>query len=79
MHPNNGRLYAVDGDNNRIQVFDTNGSFYEKFGSAGTARKLDLPKFIAFTPDARLIITDRNHINYFDENGTFIKELVEAT
>ena len=76
LHPNNGRLYAVDGDNNRIQVFDTNGSFYEKFGSAGTAPgKLDLPKFIAFTPDARLIITDRNHINYFDENGTFIKRV----
>ena len=76
LHPDNGRLYAVDGDNNRIQVFDTNGSFYKKFGSAGTAPgKLDLPKFIAFTPDARLIITDRNHINYFDENGTFIKRV----
>ena len=76
IHPANGRLYAVDGKNNRVQVFDANGSFHSKFGTSGTAPgQLTNPKDLAFLPDDRLIITDNSYLHYFDENGTFLNRV----
>ena len=79
IHPSNGRIYAVDGMNNRVQIFDVNGSFYSKFGTAGSSEgQFSDPKDIAFLPDGRLLVTDDAYLNYFDENGTFLKR-VSAT
>ena len=76
IHPANGRLYAVDGKNNRVQVFDANGSFHSKFGMYGTAPgQLTKPMDLAFLPDGRLIITDKSYLHYFDENGTFLNRV----
>ncbi len=76
IHPANGRLYAVDGKNSRVQVFDANGSFHSKFGTSGSAPgQLTKPKDLAFIPDGRLIVSDQGYLNYFDENGTFLNRV----
>ena len=36
FNPSETRLYAIDRDGNRIQVFDKNGTFLFKWGSKGT-------------------------------------------
>ena len=65
IHPSNGRIYAVDGMNNRVQIFDVNGSFYSKFGTAGSSEgQFSDPKDIAFLPDGRLLVTDDAYLNY---------------
>ena len=76
IHPTNKRIYAVDGDNHRVQIFDKNGTFHSKFGTFGTAPgQLNKPKFLAFIPDGRLIVSDQGYLNYFDENGTFLSRV----
>ena len=35
FNPSETRLYAIDRDGNRIQVFDKNGTFLFKWGSNG--------------------------------------------
>lgn len=73
IHPENGKLYALDGGNNRVQVFDTNGSFSFKFGIYGTAPgQFKDPKDIAFMPDNTLAITDDNYLHFYDDNGNFL-------
>ena len=76
IHPSNGRIYALDGDNKRVQIFDSNGSFHSKFGSNGTAPgQFNYPVDLAFLPDGRLVISDSSYLHYYDENGTFLNRV----
>ena len=73
IHPITKNIYALDAGNDRVQVFDQNGSFLFKFGVSGTAPgQLNDPLDMAFLSDNRLIITDDSSMSYFDENGTFL-------
>ena len=72
---NNTHLYIADTENNRIQIFDINGSYITKFGSFGGGdRNFKFPNGIT-TNGTHLYIadTDNHRVQIFDINGNFVK------
>ena len=72
---NHERLYAVDRDGNRIQVFDKDGKFLFKFGEKGQGNgQFLVPYGIDVDKAGNVWVADRgNHrIQKFDSNGNFI-------
>lgn len=72
---NHERLYAVDRDGNRIQVFDKNGKFLFKFGEKGQGNgQFLVPYGIDVDTAGNVWVADRgNHrIQKFDSDGNFI-------
>ncbi|MDQ6723597.1 MAG: hypothetical protein M3Z01_04960 [Thermoproteota archaeon] len=70
-----GNLYVSDYDNNRIQKFDSNGTFITKWGSEGSKDGQFLnPQGIATDSSGNVYVSDydNNRIQKFDSNGTFI-------
>ena len=58
-------LYVVDSKNNRIQKFDTNGTFVKRWGTSGSGTgEFDLPVIIIMDSKGDLIVNDRgnNHV-----------------
>jgi DNA-binding beta-propeller fold protein YncE len=71
-----GNVYVADTDNNRIQVFSSNGTFISGWGKYGGANgTLRSPEGIAIDPlsgNVYVADTDNNRIQVFSSNGTFI-------
>ena len=68
-------MYVVDTLNNRIQKFNSNGTFITKWGSKGTADgQFNFPDGIAVDSSGNVYVADdgNNRIQKFDSNGTFI-------
>ena len=68
-------MYVADSGNNRIQKFDSNGTFITKWGSYGTGDGQFIgPWGISFNPLEIVYVadTDNNRIQKFDSNGNFI-------
>ena len=68
-------VYVVDSGNNRIQQFDSSGSFVTKWGGYGTGNgQFDEPTAIAVGIDGSVYVVDMyNHrIQKFDSTGKFI-------
>ena len=64
FNPSETRLYAVDRDGNRIQVFDKNGTFLFKWGSKGTGDgQFTDPEHLAVDSDGNVYVSDRKHNN----------------
>ena len=71
-----GKLFIVDGNNNRIQVFDeSTGVFLYKFGvrAQGPATVFNFPRALATGPDGDLYITDDDNIRRIKPDGTFVQ------
>jgi tripartite motif-containing protein 71 len=75
------KLYVVDTNNSRIQVFDSAGNYITKWGSNGIANgEFKHPHGIAIDSFGNIYVTDaRSHgiefnsrIQKFDSNGNFI-------
>ncbi|MDR0787911.1 MAG: peptidyl-alpha-hydroxyglycine alpha-amidating lyase family protein [Gemmatimonadota bacterium] len=64
-----GQVYVADHDNNRIQVFDTDGNFIRQIGNVGA------PSAICITPGSTqyLYVSDSNPQNDMEYVGGFIK------
>ncbi|MDA9120194.1 DUF5011 domain-containing protein [Opitutales bacterium] len=76
IHPHTQQLYALDGDNQRIQVFDQNGLFVRKFGSYGNGDgQFTDPKDMVFLPDGKLLVDCELGISFFDPEGNFLKRI----
>jgi len=70
------RTFVVDGDNHRVQCFDSNGAFLFKFGSFGEGQgEFKQPRDVAIDYNTnRVIVADTfNHrIQVFNSNGHFL-------
>ena len=71
--PLNNFLYVLDGNNQKVIVYDQNGTQIKSFGSNGTApAQFNKPKDLAILPSGDVIVADNSNFNYFDANGTFL-------
>ena len=72
------QVYVVDKVNDRIQKFDSNGTFLSKWGTSGTGDgQFYAPEYIAIDPrDNSVYVGDENNhrIQKFDSNGTFLSK-----
>jgi hypothetical protein len=71
----NGNLHVVDIYNNRVQVFDSNHSFFESYGVYGEGRVN--PYGLHITPQNTFLITDTDYHQVFeiDINGSFVRSI----
>jgi DNA-binding beta-propeller fold protein YncE len=73
--PSEDKLYIVDRDNNRIQVFDKNGTFLFKWGSEGNGDgEFTLPYGLDVDKEGNVWVADRgnNRIQKFNAQGDFL-------
>jgi tripartite motif-containing protein 71 len=73
--PSEDKLYIVDRDNNRIQVFNKNGTFLFKWGEEGEGDgEFALPYGLDVDKEGNVWVADRgnNRIQKFDPEGNFI-------
>ena len=63
-----GRIYIVERNNNRVSVFERNGTFVLSFGS-----NFDKPEGVTISPEGEVYVADTNNhrIQVFDLNGSF--------
>jgi DNA-binding beta-propeller fold protein YncE len=70
-----GAVYVVDGNNSRVEKFDSSGAYLSQFGSAGSAEgQFAGPQGIAVDPtDGSVYVADagNNRVQKFDSTGTF--------
>ncbi|XP_072013659.1 E3 ubiquitin-protein ligase TRIM71-like [Amphiura filiformis] len=70
-----GFIVIADRSNNRIQVFNPDGSYHHQFGSAGSRNgQFDRPAGVAVDSQGRVIVADKdNHrIQVFSVDGQFL-------
>ena len=70
-------LYVVDRDNNRIQKFNSSGTYSTKWGSLGTADGLfTTPVAIACNNSNNIFVVDRDNsrIQKFTNTGTYVSK-----
>ncbi len=69
------RIIIADNINNRIQVFDSNGKFLFKFGSAGNIDgTFDHPSGVTANDKGEILVNDFHNyrVQVFDSNGKFL-------
>ena len=72
------KLFVVDGDNYRVQVFEQNDKFSFSFGCQGTnPGQFQHPEKIAIDSKANILISDdtANCIHIFSGKGEFIQQI----
>ncbi|MBI5875679.1 MAG: 6-bladed beta-propeller [Deltaproteobacteria bacterium] len=69
------RIYVVDSENNRVQIFDQAGQFIKAFGAKGKETgQFRMPYGIAIGADGKLFVTDskNSRVQVFDKDGGFL-------
>jgi DNA-binding beta-propeller fold protein YncE len=72
-----GHVYVADTGNNRIQVFEDDGTFVNQWGSIGSSNGLfNEPTGITINETGHVFVVDKknNRIQVFDENGNYIDQ-----
>jgi tripartite motif-containing protein 71 len=69
-----GNVYVTDTGNNRVQKFDSNGTFVSKWNSTGSGNTFHAPEGIAIYPLGNVYVTDTggNGVQKYISNGTLI-------
>jgi DNA-binding beta-propeller fold protein YncE len=73
--PSEDKLYAIDRDNQRVQVFDKNGTFLFQWGEEGDGDgQFSLPYGLDVDKEGNVWVADRsnNNIQKFDAEGNFL-------
>ena len=73
-----GLIYVVDGVNNKIKIFDKNGSFVSSFGNQGSGRgEFSQPLGIDLDSDGKVYIADSGNqrVQIFSAAGGFVDEI----
>ena len=68
-------IAVTDSDNNRIQVFSSNGNYLRSFGTKGDKQgEFDFPTGIAFDKNGNIIVVDMgNHrVQMFSDQGEYL-------
>jgi hypothetical protein len=68
-----GNVYAADGGNKRIQVFDNNGTFKTAFADVGNAQA------VCITKGGTLYVSNSNPVNDIDTAGEIYKMSLDGT
>lgn len=81
VSPDGHRLYVVDTNNRRVQVFDTTGEFLFSFGSSGSGDgQFVSPRGLAVSPATSagftITVSDTasHNIQQFDSEGNFLRK-----
>ncbi|MBA4388245.1 MAG: hypothetical protein C0404_09705 [Verrucomicrobia bacterium] len=72
-----GRVYVVDKDNNRIQVFEKSGVFVRKWGVSGSGDgQFNQPRGVAIGTNGLVYVADacNYRIQVFQTNGVFVRK-----
>lgn len=70
-----GNVYAADGGNKRIQVFDNDGNFKTAFNNVGNAQAVCITK----GPNQVLYVSNSNPTNDIDRDGEIYKMRLDGT
>lgn len=73
-----GAIYVTDQFNNRVQVFDANGTFVRQWGGVGSANgKFSRPVGIAIDGADTVYVVDafNRRVQMFDTDGTYLGQL----
>jgi DNA-binding beta-propeller fold protein YncE len=70
-----GNVYAADGGNKRVQVFDNDGNFKTAFNNVGNAQALCMTK----GPNQVLYVSNSNPPNDIDRDGEIYKMRLDGT
>jgi Mg-chelatase subunit ChlD/DNA-binding beta-propeller fold protein YncE len=75
VDPFDGTVYLVDGGNNRVQVFQPDGSFVRTLGAGPAPAALDDPQGVALQ-GSLVFVTDRGHdrVAVFTVDGDYLSE-----
>ena len=69
-------LYVADMDNHRVQKWTIHGAYLGKFGSEGSDNgQLYSPIGVAYDGKDHILVTDRNRVQIFTLDGTFIRAI----
>jgi DNA-binding beta-propeller fold protein YncE len=68
-----GNVYAADGGNKRVQVFDNNGTFKTAFTNVGAAQAL------CITKNQTLYVSNSNPVDDIDHDGEIYKMKLDGT
>ena len=79
ISPIDGRIYVVDRNNERIQIFDSGFNYLDQFGALGTGNGQfanNAVESIAIDGSGNLWVVDRaNHrVQRFDSNGNYVAQ-----
>jgi DNA-binding beta-propeller fold protein YncE len=72
-----GKVYVADTHNNRIQVFNSTGTYIRQWGSAGTAEgQFSVPIGVAVDEGGHVYVADalNNRVQVFDSLGTYLRQ-----
>src|SRR6202044_1618566 len=70
-----GNVYAADGGNKRVQVFDNDGNFKTAFSNVGNAQALWITK----SASPFLYVSNSNNPNDIDHDGEIYKMRLDGT
>jgi DNA-binding beta-propeller fold protein YncE len=72
-----GNVYVADDGNNRIQKFDSTGTYITQWGSSGNGNgEFNDPRSLAVDDSGNVYVvdTDNNRIQKFDSDGTYLTQ-----
>ena len=77
IDPGDGEVFVADSNNNRVQVFDSDGTFARQFGTLGTGTgQFSIPEGIGVSPvapfDVYVADTNNNRVERFTNAGAFV-------
>ena len=74
-----GNIYVIDGDNHRVEVFDSNGNYLRQWGGLAGAGDHALlnPSFLKIDAQDRVYISDigADRVKVFDTSGNLIRSI----
>ena len=71
----NGRVVVTEPNNNRVSVYNSDGSLAFRFGSQGTGEgEFNFPFGVCVTSEDNIVVSDMNNhrIQVFDSNGNYL-------